>query len=153
MKSECDVNTNLNTSWLANKVVWAVYLFLIVAFRLMMASFTDDGSLAWSVTNLTHALVTFLFFHWVKSSPVSDLTGDQGKYKGLTFWEQIDDQLQFTSTRKLMTLVPCVLLLITVYSISEASPLFFVNIAATAVILIAKLPVMHKVRLLEIGKY
>ncbi len=36
----------------------------------------------------------------------------QGKYDGMTFWEQLDDGVQNTSNRKFLTLVPVVLFLL-----------------------------------------
>ena len=36
----------------------------------------------------------------------------QGKYDGMTFWEQLDDGVQNTNNRKVLTLVPVVLFLL-----------------------------------------
>ena len=36
----------------------------------------------------------------------------QGKYDGMTFWEQLDDGVQNTNNRKFLTLVPVVLFLL-----------------------------------------
>jgi hypothetical protein len=49
----------------------------------------------------------FIFLHLLKGTPWE--SADQGKVRSLTHWEQIDDGVQFTSTRKFLTLVPIIL--------------------------------------------
>lgn len=53
--------------------------------------------------HLLHGAVTYPLLHWNKGSPVQL---DQGRYDGLTFWEQLDDGVQHTATRKFFTAVP-----------------------------------------------
>lgn len=59
--------------------------------------------LAWTYVHLLHGAVTYPLLHWNKGSPVQL---DQGRYDGLTFWEQLDDGVQHTATRKFFTAVP-----------------------------------------------
>lgn len=49
----------------------------------------------------------FFFLHTLKGTPWE--SADQGKSRYLTQWEQIDDEMQFTATRKFLTVVPVVL--------------------------------------------
>ena len=53
--------------------------------------------------HLLHGAVTYPLLHWNKGSPVQL---DQGRYDGLTFWEQLDDGVQHTATRKFFTALP-----------------------------------------------
>lgn len=46
-------------------------------------------------------------FHWSKGAPFTG--SDQDKYAKLTMWEQLDQGIQFSPTRKLLTVVPIVL--------------------------------------------
>jgi hypothetical protein len=46
-------------------------------------------------------------FHWLQGVPV--INSNQGAYDGLTVWEQIDDGVQFTATRKFLVALPIVL--------------------------------------------
>ncbi|EDO28402.1 predicted protein, partial [Nematostella vectensis] len=46
----------------------------------------------------------FLLLHYVKGTPFE--TSDQGKARRLTHWEQINQGVQFTQTRKFFTLIP-----------------------------------------------
>lgn len=49
----------------------------------------------------------YLFLHTVKGTPFE--TPDQGKARLLTHWEQMDYGVQFTSSRKFLTISPIVL--------------------------------------------
>jgi hypothetical protein len=51
--------------------------------------------------------MAFYLLHIVKGAPWE--TSDQGKARSFTYWEQIDDGVQFTATRKFLTTVPIVL--------------------------------------------
>jgi ORMDL family len=61
---------------------------------------------AWTIIHVTMTLVQFHFFHWVKGTPY--WAEDNGKYDDLTFWEQIDDGVQYTPNRKFLTVVPLI---------------------------------------------
>ena len=46
--------------------------------------------------------------HWIKGTP-SEVGDLQGKYRELTFWEQIDDGMPWTPTKKFLMLIPTAL--------------------------------------------
>ena len=50
----------------------------------------------------------FIFLHYIKGTPWEG-GDDQGKFRLSTLWEQIDDGVQFTATRKFFTICPIVL--------------------------------------------
>eukprot|EP00694_Reclinomonas_americana_P004836 EC793118.1.p1 GENE.EC793118.1~~EC793118.1.p1 ORF type:complete len:152 (+),score=28.29 EC793118.1:110-565(+) len=148
------VNTNPNTGWIQDKLVWTLYVAAILAFRVILDVFGLKGEVGWTITNVAHSLLTLLFLHWIKGMPFEDVHVDQGRYNRLTFWEQIDSQRQFTPTRKFLTAVPVVLLLWAVSAISdETNMLIWVNVIASVVVLIAKMPALHKVRIFGINRY
>ncbi|XP_020553510.1 ORM1-like protein 1 isoform X2 [Sesamum indicum] len=93
-------------------------------------------------------LVTYHFFHWKKGTPFGD---DQGIYNGLTWWEQIDNGKQLTRNRKFLTVVPVVLYLIASHTTDYQHPMLFFNTLAVLVLVIAKFPNMHKVRIFGIN--
>ena len=49
----------------------------------------------------------FLILHLEKGTPFE--TSDQGKARELTVWEQLDHGIQFSASRKFLTVVPVVL--------------------------------------------
>lgn len=49
----------------------------------------------------------YLLLHTVKGTPFE--TPDQGKARLLTHWEQMDYGVQFTASRKFLTITPIVL--------------------------------------------
>ncbi|KAH7578075.1 hypothetical protein JRO89_XS01G0337700 [Xanthoceras sorbifolium] len=100
--------------------------------------------------------ITYQFFHWKKGTPFAD---DQGIYNGLTWWEQIDNGKQLTRNRKFLTVVPVVLMfnemcteyLIASHTTDYQHPMLFFNTLAVLVLVVAKFPNMHKVRIFGIN--
>nr|ACN33697.1 unknown [Zea mays] len=93
--------------------------------------------------------ITYHFFHWKKGTPFA--ADDQGIYSRLTWWEQIDNGQQLTRNRKFLTVVPVVLYLIASHLTDYKQPMFFLNTIAVFVLVVAKLPNMHKVRIFGIN--
>ncbi|URE49494.1 ORM1-like protein [Musa troglodytarum] len=91
--------------------------------------------------------VTYYFFHWKKGT----FAEDQGIYNNLTWWEQMDDGRQLTRNRKFLIVVPVVLYLIASHTTDYRHPMLFLNTLAVAVLVIAKFPNMHKVRIFGIN--
>lgn len=77
----------------------------------------------------------------------------QGKYDSLTFWEQLDDGVQNTNTRKFLTIVPVVLFLLATHGTDYRRQPLGLNLIVLLVLVIAKFPAMHKVRIFGINKY
>ena len=83
----------------------------------------------------------------------SPIDADQGKYDKLTFWEQLDDGVQYTGTRKFFTGVPIVLFVLALHGADFKSQPLLLNLGVTLVLLVAKLPALHKVRIFGINKH
>ena len=102
--------TNNNVNWISNKWFWCGYVLLLVFVRFAIHLFThslrDASAWGWSALNATHAAVTFYALHWKRGSPIWE---DQGRYIDRTVWEQVDEGVAFSDTRKFLMLVPCFL--------------------------------------------
>jgi hypothetical protein len=142
------VTTNRNTEWLNQRAAWAFYVILILVCWLVTASFTDPG-MAWTYVHLGHGVITYFLLHWNKGSPIQD---DQGIYDNLTFWEQIDDGVQGTATRKFFTVVPVLLFLLASHGTDFRRQPLGLNLLVVVVLTIAKMSGMHKVRIFGINK-
>ncbi|KAJ6328821.1 hypothetical protein OIU77_010496 [Salix suchowensis] len=92
--------------------------------------------------------ITYHFFHWKKGTPFAE---DQGIYNRLTWWEQMDSGKQLTRNRKFLTVVPLVLYLIASHTTDYRHPMLFFNTIAVIVLVVAKFPNMHKVRIFGIN--
>lgn len=88
-----------------------------------------SAGIAWTYVHLIHNVVTFYFLHWKKGTPVWD---DQGKYKDLTFWEQVDGGSQFTRNKKMFTIIPVALFLIATNSCDFKKQPIFLNAASVS---------------------
>ncbi|KAM0935115.1 putative ORMDL family protein [Dioscorea sansibarensis] len=141
---------NKNTEWFMYPGVWTTYiLILFFSWLIVLSVFGCDFSgMAWTLVNLFHFVVTYYFFHWKKGTPFAE---DQGMYNNLTWWEQIDNGKQLTRNRKFLTVVPVVLYLIASHTTDYQNPWLFLNTFAVIVLVIAKLPNMHKVRIFGIN--
>lgn len=70
----------------------------------------------------------------------------------MTFWEQIDDGVQGTATRKFFTVVPVVLFLLACHSTDFRRQPLGLNLLVVLVLVVAKMSSMHRVRIFGINK-
>ncbi|KAG8391963.1 hypothetical protein BUALT_Bualt01G0241900 [Buddleja alternifolia] len=143
------VDLNRNTEWFTYPGVWTTYILILFFSWLIILSITNcTPGMAWTIVNLGHFAVTYYCFHWAKGTPFGD---DQGIYNRLTWWEQIDNGKQLTRNRKFLTIVPVVLYLIASHTTDYQHPMLIFNTLAVIVLVIAKFPNMHKVRIFGIN--
>eukprot|EP00619_Florenciella_sp_RCC1007_P010213 CAMPEP_0205908238 /NCGR_PEP_ID=MMETSP1325-20131115/3072_1 /ASSEMBLY_ACC=CAM_ASM_000708 /TAXON_ID=236786 /ORGANISM="Florenciella sp., Strain RCC1007" /LENGTH=118 /DNA_ID=CAMNT_0053274409 /DNA_START=30 /DNA_END=386 /DNA_ORIENTATION=- len=100
------------------------------------------------MTSVIHFVLTFSALHWIKGSP--DFY-DQGTFNGLTAWEQLDGGEHYTFTKKFLMLVPTVLTLLTLYNAEYSRDALMINIPLWLLLMIAKMPSMHRVRVLRVN--
>lgn len=143
------VPVNKNTNWLDSPSAWTWYFSLILAMWLALSVVVGAGK-AWTYVHLIHGVITFYLLHWNKGSPVQE---DQGKWDALTFWEQLGDGVQGTLTRKIFSVVPVVLFLLATHGSDFRTQPLFLNLIVVIVLVVAKMPSMHKVRILGINRY
>jgi len=148
--SDFDSEVNLNSEWLNYKGAWLSTLVLVCILRLcfgVVPGLTPEA--AWTLTNVIFNISSFVMFHWIIGTPFAF---NQGACDALTLWEQIDNGVQFTPTKKFFTSLPIGLFLLSTHYTHYDFPTFVVNFASLAIVLIAKLPMMHRVRLFGINK-
>ena len=133
---------------------WSFYILCIAMFHLIMLSVPIDAfsvKWVWTVTNLAHNVISFGFLHWTKSTPW--LSCDQGSVRRLTHWEQIDHGMQYTPTRKFLTIIPILLYFLASFYTNYDQLHFILNTISLGFVLVPKHPTFHKVRLFGINKY
>jgi hypothetical protein len=86
--------------------------------------------------------------HWVKGCPDEST---QGEYNGLTLYEQIDAGVPWTATKKFLILVPSLLCLVACFTADYKPFYIVVNCGIMFISVIAKMPQMHRVRILGIN--
>ena len=101
--------TNKNVNWLSSPWFWLAYVLLLCSIRFAIYLFTppNNEKWGWTALNLTHGVISFYALHWKRGSPIWE---DQGEYIGETVWEQVDNGVAFTPSRKFLMLVPGFLL-------------------------------------------
>lgn len=147
-------NEKPNADYMNGRGFWLYYVALITVFHLAMLSVPIDAFTVpwvWTVTSVAHNGISFVVLHWLKSTPW--LACDQGSVRRLTHWEQLDHGLQYTPTRKFLTVVPIVLFFLASFYTNYDQLHFVINTVSLASVLIPKHPAFHKVRLFGINKY
>ncbi|XP_029450656.1 ORM1-like protein 2 isoform X2 [Rhinatrema bivittatum] len=143
---------NPNTRVLNSRGIWLAYIILVVFLHVILLSIPFFSiPVVWTLTNVIHNLVMYLFLHTVKGTPFE--TPDQGKARLLTHWEQMDYGIQFTSSRKFLSISPIVLYLLASFYTKYDVVHFIINTASLLSVLLPKLPQFHGVRVFGINKY
>nr|XP_020845628.1 ORM1-like protein 2 [Phascolarctos cinereus]XP_020845629.1 ORM1-like protein 2 [Phascolarctos cinereus] len=143
---------NPNTRVMNSRGIWLAYIILVGLLHVVLLSIPFFSiPVVWTLTNVIHNLAMYVFLHTVKGTPFE--TPDQGKARHLTHWEQMDYGLQFTSSRKFLSISPIVLYLLASFYTKYDAAHFIVNTASLLSVLLPKLPQFHGVRLFGINKY
>ncbi|KAF0447955.1 ORMDL-domain-containing protein [Gigaspora margarita] len=142
---------NLNSNWVYYKGAWFIHIILILCVKILSSIIPCvSPETSWTFTNLSYMLGSFVMFHWVKGVPFDF---NSGAYDGMTLWEQIDNGAQFTPAKKYLTAVPIGLFLLSTHYTHYDAFTFLVNFTFLLVVLIAKLPQLHKVRIFGINRW
>jgi len=138
---------NINAEWVNRKGAWVIHLVLILCGKIVVDTIpgmTQEAS--WTIINLGYLSFSYLMFHWVTGIPFhNDLHG--GAYDDLTMWEQIDEGAQYTPAKKWLFCLPIMLFLASTHYTNYNPWLFAINLTALILVLIPKLPMLHRQRL------
>ncbi|XP_063485047.1 ORM1-like protein 3 isoform X2 [Symphalangus syndactylus] len=127
---------NPNTRVMNSRGIWLSYVLAIGLLHVVLLSIPFG---------------MYIFLHTVKGTPFE--TPDQGKARLLTHWEQMDYGVQFTASRKFLTITPIVLYFLTSFYTKYDQIHFVLNTVSLMSVLIPKLPQLHGVRIFGINKY
>ncbi|KAF2719663.1 Orm1 type endoplasmic reticulum protein [Polychaeton citri CBS 116435] len=142
--SDQSVQVNLNAQWMNAKGAWLIHIILIVLLKILydiIPSISQQTS--WTLTNISYMFGSYLMFHYVRGVPFDF---NAGAYDNLNMWEQIDNGAQYTPAKKFLLAVPVCLFLISTHYTKYDLGLFLVNVAATLLVVVPKLPQLHRVR-------
>ncbi|KAJ8372339.1 hypothetical protein AAFF_G00290280 [Aldrovandia affinis] len=143
---------NPNTRVMNSRGIWLSYILGIGLLHIILLSIPFASvPVVWTLTNLIHNMCMYIFLHTVKGTPFE--TPDQGKARLLTHWEQMDYGVQFTASRKFLTITPIILYFLTSFYTKYDRVHFVINTVSLLTVLIPKLPQLHGVRIFGINKY
>lgn len=132
--------------------IWLTYVIIVAFMHFIFLSMPWFSTpVVWTLTNVIHDVVMYFFLHGIKGTPFE--TSDQGKYRYLTHWEQMDSGTQFTAARKFFMTVPIVMYCLASFYTKYEFWHFLLNTAALLITLLPKLPQLHGVRFFGINKY
>ena len=166
---------NLNTQWVHFRLAHISYVIAIFVVWFTLQSMTCLWSIegtcvglikkneCWTITNVIHGIFSFAILHWVKGSPDEET---QGVYNNLTLYEQIQYGKPWTKTKKFLMFVPTFLAYrgcheskfgIEELQLNGQKAIQFqlypiiVNCGIFLIMIIAKIPEMHKVRIFGVN--
>jgi len=145
-----DAMANYNVNWVGPRFFifyalcmtafeWAVREVFVGTFHI----FTP--SQGWTTVHTCHGIINFLVMHYISGTPTE--LGDQGEYFQLTWWEQLEDGVPWTTTKKSLMLICLVLFLVTAHMTQYELHHLAINLGILALVIIPKLPQLHRVRL------
>ncbi|CAM9673247.1 unnamed protein product, partial [Ectocarpus fasciculatus] len=144
-----DLFSNRNTDWMNYPFAKLSYIVLLaIVFFVLHTSQLFNMADTWTVLNMLHGVITFVIFHWIKGNP--DFS-TQGEYAADTLYEQIDAETAWTWNKKFLMLVPTVLTYIACQVADYQAIYVIMNCGIFFILIIAKIPQMHHVRLFGIN--
>lgn len=151
--SSMQADVNKNVDWIRSHQFWWCYVLGLVLFRFacwaVMPKWPGSDVWEWTALAVAHGLVSFLALHWVRGTPFWE---DQGQYIEATMWEQIDNGVPWTSVRKFLMIVPVGIFLVSAHSIVSDTLAFSLNLGIALVLVLAKLPELHGVRIFGLNR-
>ncbi|KAL1916971.1 uncharacterized protein VTP21DRAFT_5168 [Calcarisporiella thermophila] len=147
IKEDRSAMVNLSATWINNKGAWVATIVFILCIRSYLGAIPGIGDASWTITNVLYNLCSYILFHGVEGIPFDNHQGYQGAYDELTLWEQIDNETYNTPSRKFLFAIHIALFFLSTYYSRNHPFTFAFNVVVLCVVLIAKLPAMHRVRL------
>ena len=148
-----DLSHNPNTNWITGKGVFLTYTILILIFQIAISSniVTKESKLSWTVTNVSHMVITFIGMHWVKGSPNHY---GQGELNGMTWYEQLrnNEDAYNDLVRNGLRCVPTCITYLAVHYGEYDRTLIVINGLCMAICLVAKMDSLLGVRVLGINR-
>ncbi|CAE6413400.1 unnamed protein product [Rhizoctonia solani] len=140
------VYINRNSEWVNGKGAWIIHPMLTFAAKILIDVIPGVSQEAsWTIVNLGYLLVSYIMFHGITGIPFHpDLHG--GAYDDLTMWEQIDQGAQYTPAKKWLFTMPIALFLLSTHFTHYNPWLFTINFITLLLVLIPKLPQLHRQR-------
>ncbi|EDO15977.1 hypothetical protein Kpol_499p5 [Vanderwaltozyma polyspora DSM 70294] len=137
---------NMNATWVDQRGAWFIHIVIIILLKIFYNLLPGlNNSWAWTLTNLTYVIGSYVMFHMIKGTPF-DFNG--GAYDNLTMWEQINNETLYTPARKFLLLVPIALVLLSTHYGHYSLNLFILNITITILAgIVPKLPLTHRLRI------
>jgi hypothetical protein len=143
---------NPNSTYFSSRGMWVTYVLVVAFIHYVFLSLPFlSVAMAWTLTNVIHNSLMFIILHIEKGTPFE--TADQAKFRYRTVWEQLDYGIQFSPSRKFLTVVPIVLFFFASFYTKYNTYHFVVNSVSLLSVLIPKLPQLDGVRLFGINKY
>lgn len=145
-KKNSKIGISSNVSWTIQKGSWLVH-FVITGLITLLFTQAFGRNKGLQLALILYNCSSFLFFHWIVGDPFNS------EYKDFTFWEQMNIQLEDSSSLTFMALYPIVLFFAVHRLVEWEKSLFFIASISLLFVVIPKLGFMHMKRVFGIKRY
>ena len=160
-----ELTRNRNADWLdtGTSFLLVTYLGAIAAFQLaamaavpyvpFMSGVVDRVGIgaSWTLTNVTHGVITYVYLHWIKGSPNFY---EQGEMNAMTTWEQIESSPNRAreNQKRVIIIVPALLCHAACQFAMYDKGMCLINVIVWVVVTLGKMGFMCGVRILGINR-
>lgn len=143
---------NKNVNWIGPRffvffaLVMVVFEFLVRLFLVQTFNLVTQEQ-GWTLVHVFCGVINFVVMHYISGTP-GELQ-DLGEFATYTWWEQLDDGVQWTLSRKLWMLQEIVFFLVTSYLTEYEPSHLVINMAVLLLVMVPKMPQSHRVRIVS----
>lgn len=146
MPKHPDVYLSQNVSWTIQKGSWVIHFLLTFIFWIMLSQIFGH-TIGCQLTVIMYNVCTFIFFHWIVGDPFDN------SYRDFTFWEQMSEQLQHSSTLIFMSIYPVILFMAASRAVIWNPKLLTIAVISLGFVVVPKLGFMHMKRVFGIKRH
>lgn len=144
-----------HTSFVSQTGFKIMYITILLSMWALLhtLNLVDNAGAAWNIILRLHAIITFVFFHWIKGAPETGMLEEE-QLQTQTFWEQIDAGYVGTPARRFLITMPFAVFFITLFYNVQHDDVgtLLINAAFTLLIVVAKHEALFGVRIFGINK-
>lgn len=135
------VDISQNVAWTLQRGSWVIHILIIILLKLSISIIFDTNT-GWQLSLIIYNISTFIFFHMIPGDPFND------RYSQYTFWEQLSEQLEDSSSLIFIALFPLLVFIIINLFVMWNTILFWTCIVTLFLVTIPKFGFMHLRRIL-----
>lgn len=138
---------NKNVNWVGKRFyVFYVFVLLVASYvcHVLLVDRLLTWDQAWTLVNVVHGIINFTVMHYFTGVP-ADLDNDE--FHQLTWWEQLDDGVAWTSKKRNLIVISVLLFLIVSQLTEYKLRYLFLNVVVLGIVIVPKLPQFYRVRL------
>lgn len=145
-KKHAKLGISSNISWTVQKGSSIAHVVITGLITLLFTK-TFGKNKGLQLALIFYNFCSFLFFHWIIGDPFN------AKFREFTFWEQMQAQLEDSSSLTFLSIFPIVLFFAVHRIVEWEKSLFIISSVTLLFVVVPKLGFMHMKRIFGIKRY